>query len=271
MYLFRSILSAPLRWFGLWKEHNYVVSIKLFNKYIDQRDIPFTGINLTLKPRSNGDAGPQVLSAIVRVHLRVGILRRLLYHIRPYTLLALAMGAGALCAAIGGSIAATAFIILLAYVLLWEKTTTSSPQGQARVDADVDMTVDDSDSDLLAGDSTDGGQTPRDLELSDDEELQGEGEEIKAMDSSRSGASSGGNVPERSGPGSNSSSLYASPREERPWQHLLKQLPMQGSPAPGDDTPYVGSEVERTLGMGSGRTELGGGGIRLRTSKQPPT
>ena len=252
MYLFRSILSAPLRWFGLWKEHNYVVSIKLFNKYIDQRDIPFTGINLTLKPRSNGDAGPQVLSAIVRVHLRV-------------------MGAGALCAAIGGSIAATAFIILLAYVLLWEKTTTSSPQGQARVDADVDMTVDDSDSDLLAGDSTDGGQTPRDLELSDDEELQGEGEEIKAMDSSRSGASSGGNVPERSGPGSNSSSLYASPREERPWQHLLKQLPMQGSPAPGDDTPYVGSEVERTLGMGSGRTELGGGGIRLRTSKQPPT
>lgn len=261
IFLCRSLLAAPLRWTGLWKEHRYIVPVKLFSNYIDRRDIPFTGVKVTIKPRKN-DGGPMVLSAEVRVHLRVGIIRKVLYHLRPYTLLAFALGAGAACAAVGGSLAATAFLILLAYVTLWEKRG----EGARRAGGSL-QGASDSESDLLAGESS-AGTTPRDLELSDEEETAaGEGEE--GRERGVEGGSGGGAA------SSPLSSLALSPREEKPWQQLLKQLPVAGRPAPGDDTPYVGSEAtrinDRTAGMGSGRTEIGGGGIRLRGNKPAPS
>ena len=48
---------------------------------------------------------------------------------------------------------------------------------------------------------------------------------------------------------------------EKPWQQLLKQLPLGGvRPAPGDDTPFMGSEV----GTGTATTSTAVNGIRQR-------
>lgn len=58
-----------------------------------------------------------------------------------------------------------------------------------------------------------------------------------------------------------SMSPLISPRHgERPWQQLLKQLPLGGNggvPAPGDDTPFLGSETSTGVSTGTLRQRRG--------------
>ena len=221
----RSVLSAPLRWLGLFDDVN-IISLKLFSDYVERRDIPFTSLKLTIKPRS--DTGPNVLSATARVHLNVGIFRRVLYHLRPHSLLALALSAGAVCAAFGGSFGVVLSLGLLAYTLM-----TWGGGGEEAVRGGTDS---DSASDLLEGVSTPG-TTPRDIDFSsEDEENEGEVQVV---------------VPSRG--------------DQRPWQELLEQLPVPkggGGGGVGDDSAYF---LNKEGGGGGGRKEISGGGLRWRS------
>lgn len=206
------------------------VSVQLFSDYAERREAPFDAFQVSLRPRPGAPA-PPVVGAALRVHLRVGWLRWALYHARPHSLLALAMGAGAACALAGGAGGVALCLCLLAYLLLWggdktEEKTAGGLSPPSRSDSEA--------TELLAGVSSTA-TTPR---------------EMSEEDEAAAAAAGGGSPPE------------SAPRAERPWQQLLKQVPAGGRPLPGEDTPYVGSDA--AAGGGSGRVELGGGGIRLR-------
>ncbi len=242
------MLSAPLHWAGLLSDAR-IVSLKVFSNYLEQRNIPFANFKLTIKSR--GESSPKVLSANVRVHLRVGILRRILYHLRPHSLIALSMGAGAVCAIVGGSIGAGLCIAVLVYTIMLRSKheggaggrrgsdTSTRPGSSASGDFNSEAG-----SDLLGGGGTSSsaGTTPRHLDLSEEDDV-------------------GGGSPLSPTPS-------PSPKGEKPWQILLKQIPFP-SPrqrlATGDDTPFVGSEAAgAAMGGASGRTEIGGAGMRYR-------
>ena len=247
-----NLMMAPLRWVGIINDAQKV-SVQLFNDYTEQKDAPFAAFKLTLKPRTDS-SGPSVISADLRVHLRVGLLRKTLYYLRPNSLLALALGAGAACAAVGGSMGAALCLALLAYTLIRGGGGDGSVSGGRGSRLAANNRADsDSASELLAGVSS-VATTPRDIDLTSEDE----GEEAEQPQQEP------GVVGAASPPTTSPSTGAPSPRDERPWQKLIKQLPLQGRPAPGDDTPYVGSEADRTASGASGRTELAGAGLRMR-------
>jgi hypothetical protein len=262
IFFFRRVLSAPLRWAGALSDAQ-IVSTKVFSNYKEQRNVPFANFKLIIKSR--GETSPKVLSATVRVHLRVGLIRRVLYHLRPHSLIALSMGAGAACAIVGGSIGAGFCIAVLIYTIMLRSKQErgggggggggrNNKNGRPGSSISGDFSSE-SGSDVLGGDtsSSSAGTTPRKLDLSEEDD------------------------------GGVGSPLSPSPsrREEKPWQVLLKQIPFPSpqrqSPATKEDTPFVGNETaargggnettaagENVGGGASGRTELGAAGMRYR-------
>ncbi|KAL4540024.1 hypothetical protein Ndes2437B_g01640 [Nannochloris sp. 'desiccata'] len=252
------VLSAPLHWTGLLSDAR-VVSVKVFSNYIERRDIPFANFKVTIKSR--GETSPKVLSASLRIHLRVGFIRRTLYHLRPHSLIALAMGAGAICAVVGGSIGASLCIAVVVYTFINRSRQEgdeaagggrrfgvghgnggrySRPGSSASGDLSSEAG-----SDLLDGGTSSGaGTTPRQFDLSEDD--------------NEGGATAGG-----AGGGSSPPSPLPSSKKEKSWQVLLKQIPFPSPrqrPAIGDDAPFMGSEA----GDANRKTELGGAGMRYR-------
>ena len=249
------MLSAPLHWVGLLSD-DQVVSVKIFTNYIERQDIPFSIFNVIIKSR--GEASPKVLSAVVRVHLRTGFSRRVLYHLRPHSLIALSMGAGAICAILGGSLVAGLCIAVLGYTFIIRSRKQgeeaggedgsgvrysrpgSSISGDLSSEAGFDL--------LDGGTSSSTGTTPRQSDL---------GEEDEEGAAAATAAGGGGGSP-----------LSPSSKEEKPWQVLLKQIPFpsprQRSALGEDDTQFVAGEAGAAMGGASGRTELGGAGMRYR-------
>lgn len=226
------MLSAPLHWAGLLSD-DHVISVKVFSNYIERPDIPFANIKVIIKSR--GDASPKVLSATVRVHLRVGFISRILYHLRPHSLIALSMGASAICAILGGSIVAGLCIAALIYTFIIRSRQQQGDEGGAKggnggrysrpgssISGDLSS---EAEYELLDGiTSSSPGTTPRQLDISEENE--------------QGVAAAGG--------GGSGSPMLPSPssKEEKPWQLLLNQIP--------------------ALGGVSGKTELGGAGMRYR-------
>lgn len=212
-------MSAPLQWVGLLSS-DHTVKIRLFADYRELHDTPFVGFKLAVKPRTH--FGPDVLGASLRIQLQVGFFRRFLFYLRPHSLMALALAAGALAAVVGGSTGTLLCFVLLGY-------TIALSGRRAPAVADAPSPASDASSELLAGvPSVE--STPRDIGVSDDD------------NDESVGIASPISPP--------------SPVEGRPWQKTLKQLPMQGWAAPGDDTPFLGSEAELSGSASAATSDL---------------
>jgi len=203
-------LSAPFQWTGILST-DHTVKIRLFTDYRERQDTPFVGFKLVVKPRTH--SGPDLLGASLHIELRVGILRRFLYYLRPRSLMGLALAAGALAAIVGGSTGTLLCLALLGYTI-----ALSGRSNPAEGENLAPEPVSDTSSDLLAGvPSVE--STPRGVEVSDDDDDDDDGSVLGVVSP-------------------------ASPVEDRPWERTLKQLPVQGWPVPGDDAPFLRSEAE---------------------------
>jgi len=213
---------APLRWVGLL-DSSRTVSARLFSNYKELSGAPFTAFRLTIKSRTPD--GPDVLAAVARIELKVGFFRRILYFLRPYSIVGALLGIGAVAAVLGGFGTAGLCLALLAYAVFWAG-------GRASGDTDI-SDASSTLSDLLSAPSS-AATTPRDME-SDDED-----------------AAPGTHV---------TASPLVSPRPpDKPWQQLLKQLPLSKlRPATGEDTAYMGSEAAGTSSAASTLRQRRGG------------
>ncbi|EFN54789.1 hypothetical protein CHLNCDRAFT_134746 [Chlorella variabilis] len=109
----RSLALAPLRWVGLGGDVR-MVRLPLFTNYREKREVPFMVARLAIKTRNPAWAA-EVVSATLKVQLRLGLIRRLLYTLRPSPLALLLLGGSALAAFLGGGAAALVFLGLLVY------------------------------------------------------------------------------------------------------------------------------------------------------------
>lgn len=110
-----TVLTAPLRWVGL-ADGSKEVRVELFKNFREVDKAPFTVFQVAIKTRDPGWA-PELLSAQVSVRLRMGLLRSILYTLRPGTLLMLLLGGSALACLLGGSTAAAVCFALWLYTL----------------------------------------------------------------------------------------------------------------------------------------------------------
>jgi hypothetical protein len=187
----------PLHWVGLG-DGSTTVSLLLFSKHQEQQKDKLSVVfKLSIKSRTS--TCPDVLGARLHVKWRVGLIRTLLYYMRPYSLLGLLIGIAAVTAMMGGSVGA-----LLCLVLLRMPGTVSKGVGSSPASAGG------STGDLLSVQTT-----PRDIRLSSDED-----------------SDSGHASPLRSGGDGDSNQMETSPRPLRPWEVLLRQLP---EPTPRTD------------------------------------
>ncbi len=79
---------------------------------------------------------PEVLSAQVAVRLRMGLLRRILYSLRPSALPMLLLGAAALASILGGSTAAAICFALWLYTLWGARESAEPGRGGAAGEED---------------------------------------------------------------------------------------------------------------------------------------
>jgi hypothetical protein len=186
----RYLVRFPLHWVGLG-DGSTTVSLLLFSKHQEQQKDKLSVVfKLSIKSRTS--TCPDVLGAHLHVKWRVGLLRTLLYYMRPYSLLGLLIGIAAVMAMMGGSVGA-----LLCLVLLRMPGSVSKGIGNSPASAGG------STGDLLSVQTT-----PRDIRLSSDED-----------------SDSGHASPLRSGRDGDSNQMETSPRPLRPWEVLLRQLP----------------------------------------------
>ena len=252
------LLVAPLRWVGaLPAPAPPLTSIQLFSDYSERKETPFTSFKLTVKPRE-GSPEPEVLGAAVRVHLRVGAVRRLLYHLRPNTLVAILMGIGAACAALCGSIGVAGCFTALAYTLFWKMKNKEqggdAGGGGSGSGGRTGRRMSGDSSDVLDGISTPE-TTPRDVSI----------EEVGAEDDNDGEGEGGGDRRRRR------RSLLSSPESDggeeggqrpRVWEEVMRQAPMsiEGIGGGGEAKATATEDAKAT-----GRTELGGSGLRARS------
>ncbi|KAK9806951.1 hypothetical protein WJX72_008481 [[Myrmecia] bisecta] len=119
----RALLLAPLVLMGLAEEQQDL-QLPLLTNYAEKPDIPFAVFRATLHARAGGGRLPQLYDARVHVRLRLGLLRRLLYMVRPGNMLMLLLMSVALAfVGAGGS----ACIVLL---MLWLYTVRSPGRMQ---------------------------------------------------------------------------------------------------------------------------------------------
>lgn len=120
------IVMTPLRLLGL-AEDTQPINIKTFHQFMESPSSPFKVYKVAIKSRSSVWA-PEVLGGNVQVRLRLGVLRRCLYLLRPGGLITLAAGAGAFSALLAGSFG----LALALAALLW----SSSPVPPSMNDED---------------------------------------------------------------------------------------------------------------------------------------
>lgn len=109
----RSLALAPLRWAGLAHGPRRV-RVPLFTNYREKREVPFMAAHIAIKTR-NPRWAAEVLSATLKVRLRLGVVRRVLYTLRPGPLALVVLGGAALAAFLGGGAAAIVFLALLLF------------------------------------------------------------------------------------------------------------------------------------------------------------
>uniref|UniRef100_A0A1D1ZSY8 Seipin n=2 Tax=Auxenochlorella protothecoides TaxID=3075 RepID=A0A1D1ZSY8_AUXPR len=103
-----SFATAPYRWVGVLGDA-HIIKVPLFIRYSEKAGLPFVRFKAALKS-PHAKWVPEILSAQVRVNVRLGLVRGALYWIRPNVLLGLLLAAGAVCAAVGGSITSLVFL-----------------------------------------------------------------------------------------------------------------------------------------------------------------
>jgi hypothetical protein len=108
-----SMSLTPLRWLGLGGDVRRL-HVPLFRGYRDKREVPFMAATVSIKTRNPAWAA-EVVSATLKVRLRLGLLRRAIYSLRPGPLVALALGCAAIGMLLGGGGAALLFLGLLLY------------------------------------------------------------------------------------------------------------------------------------------------------------
>jgi hypothetical protein len=164
-------LKSPLRWMG-FVEDTQIIPLKVFANYKEQADRPFTALHVAIK--SLNHLAPEILNVRSRVRLRLGLIRRLLFYIKPNVLLALVLGSCAVAAAVAGSFVSVAILSVMALAVL---------RGQPR-DGDIsDGSLSDGDealSELLEGAESVDLATPRELAGLEELETDDFREEIKA-------------------------------------------------------------------------------------------
>lgn len=107
-----TLATTPLRVLGLLGD-DVILPIQLIHNFQELKEVPFDMFRLVIKARNS--EGPEILAASARVNLRVGFLRRILYHLRPSTLLAMLLGAAAASAVLGGSATVGICLVILAF------------------------------------------------------------------------------------------------------------------------------------------------------------
>ncbi|KAL4452355.1 hypothetical protein ABPG75_008017 [Micractinium tetrahymenae] len=113
LWSLRSLATAPLRWVGLASDIRRV-RVLLFSNYREKAAVPLMVARVAIKTRSSWGCEPEVMSATLKVQLRLGLLRRAVYMLRPGGLLLPLLGAGAVAALLGGTAAAAVLLVLLA-------------------------------------------------------------------------------------------------------------------------------------------------------------
>ena len=93
---------------------------------------------------------PEVAAARARVQLRLGLLTRALYALRPGMPLMLLLGGAALSALLGGSVAATVFFLIWLYTVAWGPAAGAAGEGE---EGAMPGGTGEEESDLLAGSS----------------------------------------------------------------------------------------------------------------------
>lgn len=106
-----SLALSPLRVLGVGGGIRRL-RVPLFHGYRERQEAPFMAAHVAVKARNPLNPA-EVVSAVLKVRLRLGIVRRVIYWFRPRPVLALALGAGGLGLLLGGGATALAFIALL--------------------------------------------------------------------------------------------------------------------------------------------------------------
>eukprot|EP00197_Chlamydomonas_leiostraca_P005694 CAMPEP_0202869298 /NCGR_PEP_ID=MMETSP1391-20130828/12378_1 /ASSEMBLY_ACC=CAM_ASM_000867 /TAXON_ID=1034604 /ORGANISM="Chlamydomonas leiostraca, Strain SAG 11-49" /LENGTH=451 /DNA_ID=CAMNT_0049549607 /DNA_START=83 /DNA_END=1436 /DNA_ORIENTATION=- len=117
----RHLSLAPLYMAGVLADEQ-VVTVRLVDRYVERGSSPALSFRALLASR-NSTAGvlppPAVLQGAVHMHLKLGLLRTLLYYVRPNLAVTLLVGGAAAVTALGAGAAALAlgFIALVLYHL----------------------------------------------------------------------------------------------------------------------------------------------------------
>lgn len=148
-----------------------MLPVRLFQGYREQPDARFAAFQLAVKSRSAA-APAHVLAARLRVQLRPGLVRRVMYALRPWPLLAILIGVAALSAAAGGSLLAAACL----GTLLWTLRSPGPPMAGLQGNGSISAT-DDSVGDLSPGSSSIDDEFDDDVEGEEDKGWEARGQQ----------------------------------------------------------------------------------------------
>jgi hypothetical protein len=96
---------------GLWHD-NTKMQVTLFERYREQEDTPFAIFVCKLHGRAGGGLPPPVAKAWIHIRLHLGMIRRLLYWVRPNGWVTLWLVLVGLTALLGGASFSTLFAVL---------------------------------------------------------------------------------------------------------------------------------------------------------------
>ncbi|BDA48048.1 probable seipin [Coccomyxa sp. Obi] len=106
----RMLARLPLVLVG-WYEEKQLLKVPLFKGYKEKAGEPFCVFRVALMARANGGELPGIYSAYVHIDLKLGLVGRALYKIRPGTVATYVLGIVGLAAFCGGGLAS---LLLLA-------------------------------------------------------------------------------------------------------------------------------------------------------------